>query len=97
MCKTHSHINAWAICSVLTAAQPTERKPGGGKQTPAGSNPDLNAAEQNITGAEHGKQGSLSCRAKAVHVSCENKEVTGIRAVTPIPAFLKKVSVKYSI
>lgn len=54
--------------SVLVV-EPAERKLGGGKSSPVGSDSDSDATESHTAGADHGEQGPVPRRAKTIHVN----------------------------
>lgn len=58
------------MCSV-PVADASEGEPGGGEPPPAESDPDVEPAEPDPAGENHGEQGALPRRAKTVHVSRE--------------------------
>lgn len=70
-CTCCSFSNSVYLCVLSPAADPSEGEPGGGEPPPAESDPDVEPAEPDPAGENHGEQGALPRRAKTVHVSRE--------------------------
>lgn len=56
--------------------EPAERQLGGGEPSLAGPDSDPDVAKPDPSGADHGKQGPVSCGAEAIHVRHQHHHYT---------------------
>lgn len=87
---SHCELNASLLCSdikvlveklfhVFVVIKPAKRELGGGKSTPAGPDPNSDAAKPNPAGANHGEQGPVPRGAKTIHVCTIHRSSSRLR------------------